>query len=157
VLVVLLVVLIVTVGHHAQALTVPASVDGLPRIQGPAADRLTEPARATVGPDLLVGAYGNGTPAFVLYMLRAHGEGFSGFEGAFLRGAAGVGLNPDAIHHVSRGGVQYDCGSFSRRNPFAICFFDDDNAIGAGMALGASGIDRALDLTSQGRGAAESG
>jgi hypothetical protein len=157
VVIVLVVVLILTVGHRAQALTIPASVGGLPRIQGPAADRLTEPARSSIGPDLLAGAYGRGEPAFLLFLLRAHGEGFSGFEAAFVRGAAGVGLDPGAVHHISRDGVAYDCAAVVARLRFAFCFFEDGNALGAGMALGSAGIDRALDLTSQGRGAAESG
>jgi hypothetical protein len=147
----------------AKALTTPASIDGLPQIHGSTVDALARQARENAGPDgqgMLVGVYGrNQVPSFIFVVVQSKGNDLSSFENGFIRGAAQVGFSPGALEHRSVGGVTYDCGTVQVTIgvPLAFCFFDDGSATGAGLVPDAPGVERALQLTSSGRGAAESG
>ncbi|HEV7465001.1 MAG TPA: hypothetical protein VGP96_01785 [Candidatus Dormibacteraeota bacterium] len=163
VLVVLVLVLVFVLRGRAAALTTPASVEGLPQIHGATVDALAQQARRNAGPDgegMLVGVYGRDqVPSFIFVVVRSRGTGLGTFEKGFIRGASQVGFNTGDFQHRSRNGVQYDCGSvqIAAGVPLSFCFFDDGSATGAGLVPDEPGIDRALQLTSSGRGAAESG
>ena len=158
------VLLIVTLSNHsAKTLTTPSSIDGLPQIHGSTVDALARQARENAGPDgqgMLVGVYGRDQiPSFIFVVVQSKGNNLNSFEQGFIRGAAQVGFSPGALQHRSLGGVSYDCGTVQVTIgvPLAFCFFDDGDATGAGLVPDAPGIERALQLTSSGRGAAESG
>jgi hypothetical protein len=163
VLIVLVAVLILVLrGRDSQALTTPASVEGLPQIHGATVDALAQQARRNAGADgegMLVGVYGRDqVPAFIFVVVRSRGNGLGNFEKGFIKGASQVGFNTGDFQHRSRNGVQYDCGivQIAAGVPLSFCFFDDGSATGAGLVPDEPGIDRALQLTSSGRGAAES-
>jgi hypothetical protein len=163
VLVVLVLVLVLVLRGRAAALSTPASVEGLPQIQGATVDALAQQARRNSGADgegMLVGVYGRDqVPAFIFVVVQSRGNGLGTFEKGFIRGASQVGFNPGDFQHRSRNGVRYDCGivQIAAGVPLSFCFFDDGSATGAGLVPDDQGIDRALQLTSSGRGAAESG
>jgi hypothetical protein len=163
VLIVLVVVLVAVLHGRAQALTTPASVEGLPQIHGATVDALAQQARRNAGADgegMLVGVYGRDqVPAFIFVVAQSRGNGLSNFEKGFIKGASQVGFNTGDFQHRTRNGVQYDCGmvQIAAGVPLSFCFFDDGSATGAGLVPDEPGIDRALQLTSSGRGAAESG
>ncbi len=162
-LVVLVVVLIVALSHRGTSLTTPASVEGLPQIHGANVDALAQQARRNAGADgdgMLVGVYGNSEiPSFIFVVVKSRGDSLSSFEQGFMRGASQVGFSPSDLQKRSRDGVNYDCGTVQVTVgvPLSFCFFDDGSATGAGLVPREPGIDRALQLTSSGRGAAESG
>ncbi|HEX3606292.1 MAG TPA: hypothetical protein VH134_10250 [Candidatus Dormibacteraeota bacterium] len=162
-LVVLVVVLIVALSHRGTSLTTPSSVEGLPQIHGANVDALAQQARRNAGADgdgMLVGVYGNSEiPSFIFVVVKSRGDSLSSFEQGFMRGASQVGFSPSDLQKRSRGGVNYDCGTVQVTVgvPLSFCFFDDGSATGAGLVPREPGIDRALQLTSSGRGAAESG
>jgi hypothetical protein len=109
---------------------------------------------------MLVGVYGRDqVPAFIFVVAQSRGNGLSNFEKGFIKGASQVGFNTGDFQHRTRNGVQYDCGmvQIAAGVPLSFCFFDDGSATGAGLVPDEPGIDRALQLTSSGRGAAESG
>jgi hypothetical protein len=87
------------------------------------------------------------------------GSGLGTFENSFIRGASQVGFNASQFQHRASGGVTYDCGmvQVTVGVPLSFCFFDDGTATGGGLVPGVSGTDRALQLTSSGRGATEGG
>ncbi|HEY0409416.1 MAG TPA: hypothetical protein VGE42_04030 [Candidatus Dormibacteraeota bacterium] len=164
VLIVLVAVLVAVLhGRAAQALTTPASVEGLPQIQGATVDALAQQARRNSGADgegMLVGVYGRDqVPSFIFVVVRSRGNGLATFEKGFIRGASQVGFGTGDFQHRTRNGVRYDCGMvrIAAGVPLSFCFFDDGSATGAGLVPDEPGIDRALQLTSSGRGAAESG
>ena len=159
------VLLIVTLSNHSpKALVTPASIDGLPQIHGTTVDALADQARRTAGTQaqgMQVGVYGrNQIPTFIFVVVpSAANNGLGSFENSFIRGASQVGFSASQFQHRSSGGVTYDCGmvQVTVGVPLSFCFFDDGTATGGGLVPGVSGIDRALQLTSSGRGAAESG
>lgn len=162
--IVLVAMLVIVLAHRgAQALIAPASVEGLPQIHGATVDALAQQARQNAGADgngMLVGVYGRDqVPAFIFVVVQSRGNGLTNFETGFIRGASQVGFSPGAFQHRSQGGVQYDCGTVqvAAGVPLSFCFFDDGTATGAGLVPDEPGTDRALQLTSSGRGAAESG
>ena len=159
------VLLIVTLNNTgSKALVTPASIEGLPQIHGTTVDALADQARRNAGPlgqGMLVGVYGrNQIPAFIFVVVPSSANnGLSSFENSFIRGASQVGFSASQFQHRSSGGVTYDCGmvQVTVGVPLSFCFFDDGTATGGGLVPGVPGIDRALQLTSSGRGAAESG
>jgi hypothetical protein len=159
-----LVLLIITLNDAGpKALVTPATIDGLPQLHGAAVDALAEEARRNAGPQgqgMLVGVYGRDRlPSFIFVVVPSTGNGLSSFETSFVRGASQVGFSPSQFQHRSSGGVSYDCGTVqvTVAVPLSFCFFDDGTATGGGLVPGVPGTDRALRLTSSGRGAAESG
>jgi hypothetical protein len=159
------VLLIVTLSNHSpKALVTPASIEGLPQIHGTTVDALADQARRTAGTQaqgMQVGVYGrNQIPTFIFVVVpSAANNGLGSFENSFIRGASQVGFSASQFQHRSSGGVTYDCGmvQVTVGVPLSFCFFDDGTATGGGLVPGVPGIDRALQLTSSGRGAAESG
>ena len=158
------VLLIVTLSSHgSKALTTPSTIEGLPQIHGTTVDALADQARRNAGPDgqgMLVGVYGRDqVPAFIFVVVPSRGNGLASFENSFIRGASQVGFNASQFQHRSQGGVSYDCGmvQVTVGVPLSFCFFDDGTATGGGLVPGVPGTDRALQLTSSGRGSAESG
>jgi hypothetical protein len=163
-LIALVVVLIILLsGRSAQALTTPSTIEGLPQIHGATVDALARQARQNAGADgqgMLVGVYGRDQiPAFIFVVFKSPGDGLGNFEKMFIKGASQAGLSPGAFQHRSRDGVQYDCGTVQVTVgvPLSFCFFDDGRSTGAGLVPAEPGIERALQLTASGRGAAESG
>jgi hypothetical protein len=163
IIIVLVIVLIIVLSGRAQALTTPSSIEGLPQIHGASVDALAQQARQNAGSDgqgMLVGVYGRDQiPAFIFVVFQSPGDGLGNFEKVFIRGASQAGFSPGAFQHRSRDGVQYDCGTVqvTAGVPLSFCFFDDGRSTGAGLVPAEPGIDRALQLTASGRGAAESG
>ncbi|HVS43913.1 MAG TPA: hypothetical protein VMU20_16800 [Candidatus Dormibacteraeota bacterium] len=159
------VLLIVTLSNHSpKALVTPASIDGLPQIHGTTVDALADQARRTAGTQaqgMQVGVYGrNQIPTLIFVVVPSTANnGLGSFENSFIRGASQVGFSASQFQHRSSGGVTYDCGmvQVTVGVPLSFCFFDDGTATGGGLVPGEPGIDRALQLTSSGRGAAESG
>jgi hypothetical protein len=158
------VLLIVTLSSHSsKALVTPGTIDGLPQLHGTSVDALAEQARRNAGPDgrgMLVGVYGRDQiPAFIFVVVPSKGNGLASLEKSFIRGASQVGFGASQFQHRTVGGVAYDCGSVQVTvgAPLSFCFFDDGSATGGGLVPGVPGVERALQLTSSGRGAAESG
>jgi hypothetical protein len=162
-IIVLVIVLIIVLSGRAQALTTPSSIEGLPQIHLATVDALAQQVRQNAGPDgqgMLVGVYGRDQlPAFIFAVVQTRGNGLGNFEKAFITGASQAGVRPGAFQHRSRDGVQYDCGTVqvTAGVPLSFCFFDDGKATGLGLVPAEPGIERALQLTASGRGAAESG
>jgi hypothetical protein len=160
VLAVLGALLIVVMGRHGHALATPASIQGMPRMQGAAAEAFAEQARVRAGQDaqdLLVGVYGqNLVPAFMLMVQGSRDAAPERFGRSFIRGLRS-GVSSAAVERHTQDGVHYDCGIVRTATtiPISFCFFDDGSATGAGLVPDAASIDRALQLTRSGRLAAE--
>jgi hypothetical protein len=158
------VLVIVALGRRDAALVLPTSIDGLPRMQGPGVEALTDQMRVRVmqpgSAEALVAAYGESrSPAFVLLVRDADVGGLTSFENAYIRGLTSGLSGPAALRHLTRDGIGFDCATVRTETttPLSFCLFDDGRALGAGLVADSASLERALRLTGLGRQGTEGG
>ena len=157
------VLVIVVAGRRDTALTMPASIDGLPRMQGAGVDALIDQMRVRMpsgSAEVLAAAYGQTrSPAFVLLVRASGGDGPAGFATAYIGGLSSGLRGTDALEHLVRDGIRYDCATVrgETTTPLSFCLFDDGRAVGAGLVPDSVSLERTLRLTGLGRRSAEGG